>query len=127
MSAPKISKKTGKEIKPTTYISHPSRGTLSLWIKKSPWKIYKDSVGRVYGERVDETFESFYQEKAWFVHLPTTPSDAASNTVVEFPIVSDRIQIVNIKTKKEITISVVTYPERTKMNAKTASINVLIF
>lgn len=105
------------------YVTRPPHKIIHMWIKKEPERLYKDELGRLYGKRHDEAFESFEQE-AWFVHLPP-PSHAHETVdeVVNFPREQESIEVVNLKNNDKKTLIISEYPEAIYAGHKTASVN----
>lgn len=93
-----------------------------MWIKKEPERLYKDELGRLYGKRTDEAFES-YDKEAWFVHLP--PGNYGSvDEAIEFPREQESIEVINLKNNDKKTLIISEYPEAIYAGHKTASVDV---
>lgn len=108
-------------------VTRPQHKIIHLWIKKEPERIFKDKLNRIYGKRDDDAFES-YDYEPWFVHLPPpSHSHETTDEVVNFPLIDERIEVINLKTEEKKTLIISEYPEAIYAGHKTASVNVSVF
>lgn len=109
-SAPRISQKSGKVIRPRGPNHRPTPHQLATWLKKEPERLFEDGDGRLYGEH----------DGHWFVRLPPTPPHAAVDECVEFPEEGSTLTLQNLKTKERREVRVESYPEKIERNHRTA-------